>query len=132
MGHVGYKWAIKNQNKSYIYNTIQTFESSMYEFSSSFIWLLKKRKDDLTVEEVWYTNFLHTDLTISIKGHNSGTPMPNLTKQMSWTLILLFIKFMYINFHLEILTTVVLVLDWKKQCEDNLSPDSRCRSGTWT
>jgi len=37
--------------------------------------------------------------------------MPNLTKQMSWTLILLFIKFMYINFHLEILTTVVLVLD---------------------
>jgi len=39
---------------------------------------------------------------------------------------------MYINFHLEILTTVVLVLDWKKQCEDNLSPDSRCRSGTWT
>ena len=29
---------------------------------------------------------------------------------------------MYINFHLDILTTVVQVLDWKKQRKDNLSP----------
>ena len=29
---------------------------------------------------------------------------------------------MYINFHLDILTTVVLVLDWKKQRKDVLSP----------
>ena len=29
---------------------------------------------------------------------------------------------MYINFHLDILTTVVLVLDWKKQRKDDLSP----------
>ena len=70
--------------------TIQIIESSMYEFSSSFIWLLKKHnkkthKDDLTVEEVWYTNFLYMDLTISKKGHNSGTPVPNITKQMSCT-----------------------------------------------
>ena len=67
--------------------TIQTIESSMYEFSSSFIWLSKnkKNKDDLTVEEVWYTNFLYTDLVVSKKGHNSGIPVPNLTKQMAFT-----------------------------------------------
>ena len=28
---------------------------------------------------------------------------------------------MYINFHLDILTTVVLVLDWKKQHKDDLT-----------
>jgi len=39
---------------------------------------------------------------------------------------------MYINFHLDILTTVVLVLDWKKQRKDDLSPVSRCRRATWT
>jgi len=42
----------------------------------------KQNKDDLTVEEVWYTKFLYRDLTISKKGHNSGTPVPNLTTQM--------------------------------------------------
>jgi len=41
-----------------------------------------KIKDDLkTVEEVWDTNFLHMDIPISKKRHNSG----NLTKQMSCT-----------------------------------------------
>jgi len=30
---------------------------------------------------------------------------------------------MYIKFHLDILTTVVLVLDWKKQCKDDCFRD---------
>jgi len=29
---------------------------------------------------------------------------------------------MYINFHLDALTTVVKVLDWKRQRKDDLSP----------
>ena len=81
--------------------TIQTIESSMYEFSSSFIWRSKKTKNiNMTVEEAWYTNFLYTDLTISLnfklKGHNSGTPCR--TSQNKCHAHLLFIKFMYINF----------------------------------
>jgi len=48
----------------------------------------QQHKDDLNVEEVWYTNFLYTDYPISKKGHNSGTPVLNLTKQMPCTFTL--------------------------------------------
>ena len=70
----------------------------------------KTIKDDLkTVEEVW--DFLYMDLPISKKRYTSGTPVPNLTKQMSC----IFIRIMYSNFHVDALTTLVKVLDWKRQ-----------------
>jgi len=50
------------------------------------------------------------DITISKKGHNSGTPLPNITKQMSCTKIF-FRDIMYINFHLDAFTTVIDLLD---------------------
>jgi len=39
---------------------------------------------------------------------------------------------MYINFHLDILTTVVSVLDWKSNVKTICHLFSRCRRGTWT
>ena len=86
-------------------------------FYQLYLTFKKTHKDNLTVEEVWYTNFLYTDLR---KGHNSWTLCR--TSQNKCHAHLLFIKFMYINFHLDILTTVVLVLNWKKQRKDDLSP----------
>jgi len=55
------------------------------------------------------------DIPISKKGHNSGTPVPNLTKQMSCHAHLIFISIMYSNFHAGALTILVQVIDWKRQ-----------------
>ena len=81
----------------------------MYSARVIFSINMNKIKDDLnTVEEVWDTNFLYMDISISKKRHNSGTPVPNLTQQMAC----IFISIMYSNFHVDAL---VKVLDWKWQ-----------------
>ena len=51
------------------------------------------------------------------------TPEPLCqTSQNKYQAHLFFIYIMYINFHLDALTTVVKVLDWKRQRKDDLSP----------
>ena len=67
----------------------------MYEF-----WLsktFKKNKDDMTVEDDWDINFIYR-VNFKKKGHNSGAPMQNVTKQMACTITLHIVQVYKLSF----------------------------------
>ena len=65
-------------------------------------------------------DFLYTDLTISKKWHNSGTPVPNLTKEMSCTVTLYKVHVYQLSY--KYFDNCGISIRLKKQRKDDLSP----------